>query len=332
MESRSEKKERLKGHAYAVWSAPFGRCLAPGGSCTNRPVKAHSVQRQGPIRLISFDGHVVMLRQRLDLMKRGPTISFESVGVKKATTFTGLCQEHDAALFERIDMNPGRLDDVQSLSLHAYRAILRETHVCLEAAAKLQSVYQKQCDFELVDRNVPTRGGLFAVERMAVAYETWHYKEYIDRAFLRGDFAVLSHDVIDLGQTGPCIAVSSLFSLDEIQVAEDTPRIALNVIPVSGGATYAVLSYIDRDLNAARAWLKPVLAATGSHQRYLLSRLILERSDNFVINPALYAQWSEERREVVRRFFLATVLENDASFEDARLNLFDQNAASEGEA
>jgi hypothetical protein len=266
-----------------------------------------------------------MFHQHLDL-ERGPTISFESVGVKKATVFTGLCPEHDAALFERIDLNPGRVDDPQSLFLYAYRAVLRETHVCLEAASKLQSVYQKQCDLGLVNRNVPTRGGLFAVERVAVAYETWLYKEYIDRAFLRGDFAVLSHDVIDLGQTGPCIAVSSLFSLDEIQVADDTARIALNVIPVSGGATYAVLSHIERDLNAARAWLKPVLAATGRRQRYLLSRLILERSDNFIINPALYAQWSEERREVVRRFFVATILKNDADFHDERLNLFDQDA------
>jgi len=324
VESRSEKKKRLKGHAYAVWNAGFGRCLAPGGSCTNQPIGAHSVQRQGPIRLLSLDGHVVMLRQRLDLEK-GPTISFESVGVKKATVFTGLCAEHDSALFERIDLHPLRVDDAKSLFLHAYRAVLRETHVCLETAAKLQSVYQRQCDLELVDRNVPTRGGLFAVERMAVACETWLYKEHIDRAFLQGDLAVLSHDLIDLGETGPCIGVSSLFSLDEVQVTDDSARVALSVIPVAGG-TRAVLSYIERDRDAARAWLRPVLVATGHIQRYLLSRLILERSDNIIISPTLYAQWSEERREVIRRFFEATILKNDADFQDERLNLFDQDA------
>jgi len=321
VESRSEKKKRLKGHAYAVWNAGFGRCLAPGGSCTNQPIRAHSVQRQGPISLLSRDGHVVMLRQHLDLQE-GPTISFESVGVRKATVFTGLCAEHDVALFERIDLHPLRVDDAESLFLHGYRAVLRETHVCLEVAAKLQSVYQKQCDLELVDRKVPTRGGLFATERIVVAYETSLYKEHIDRAFQQGDLAVLSHDVIDLGETGPCVGVSSLFSLDEVQVADDTARVALNVIPVPGG-TYAVLSYIDRDRDAARAWLTPVLAATGRRQRYLLSRLILERSENIVISPALYAQWSEERREVVRRFFATTILKNEANFQDERLNLFD---------
>jgi hypothetical protein len=167
---------------------------------------------------------------------------------------------------------------------------------------------------------------LFAVERMVVAYETWLYKEHIDRAFLQGDLAVLSHDVVDLGETGPCIGVSSLFSLDEVQVADDSARVALNVIPVAGGGTYAALSYIERDRDAARAWLRPLLAASGHRQRYLLSRLILERSENIVISPALYSQWSEERREVVRRFFGATILKNDTDFQDERLNLFDQDA------
>lgn len=325
MESRSEKKKRLKNHAYAAWNASFGQCLAPGSSCTNPPIRAHSVQRQGPIRLLSYNGRVVMLRQRLDL-EQGPTISFESVGVKKATVFTGLCAEHDSALFEHIDLHPIRVDDAESLFLYAYRAVLRETHVCLEVAAKLQAVYQTQCDLDLTDRNVPTRGGLFALDRMLVAYDTWRYKEHIDHGFLQGDLAVLSHDLIDLGKTDPCIAVSSLFSVDEAQVAGDSARVALNVIPVAGG-NYAVLSYIERDRDIARAWLTPLLAASGCRQRYLLSRLILERSDNIVISPTLYGQWSEERREVVRHFFEATTLKNDADCEDERLNLFDKDAA-----
>jgi len=315
-------KKLLKGHAYAVWSARFGRCLAPGGSCANQPIGAHSVQQQGPIRLLSRDGHVVMLRQRLDLDK-GPTISFERVGIKKATVFTGLCAKHDSTLFKRIDLHAVRADDAESLFLHAYRAVLRETHVCLEFATKLQSVYRRKCDLGLVDRNVSTPEGLLAMERLIVAYETRLYKESFDQAYLRGDLAAISHDVLDLGETGPCVGVSSLFSLDEVRVGDDSARVGLNVIPVAG-RTLVVLSYIDRDRDAARAWLTPILAATGRCQRYLLSRLILERSENIVINPALYAKWSDERRKVVLRFFGGTILNNDPNFDDERLNLFHQ--------
>jgi hypothetical protein len=274
------------------------------------------------MRLLSDHGHVVMLRQRLDL-DGGPRVSFESVGVKKATVFTGLCAEHDFSLFERIDRDCLRPEGMECLFLHAYRAILRETHVCLEAAVKLQLTYQEQCDLDLVDRNVPSRGGLYAVERMTTAYETFLYKEQIDEAFLRGDLCVLSHDVIHLGQTGPCLAVSSLFSLDELEGANDTVRVVLNVIAVPGGGTYAVLSYVGHDREVARVWLAPVLTASGRKQRYLLSRLILERSENMVISPQLYARLSEDRRDVVRRFFAATILKNDNDFHDERLNLSD---------
>jgi hypothetical protein len=183
VESRVERKKRLKGRVYRLWSSSFGRCLAPGGSCTRTPIHVHSVQRQGAMRLLSDHGHVVMLRQRLDL-DGGPRVSFESGGVKKATVFTGLCAEHDFSLFERIDRDCLCPEDMECLFLHAYRAILRETHVCLDVAVKLQLAYQEQCDLDLVDRNVPSRGGLYAVERMTTAFETFLYKEHIDEAFL----------------------------------------------------------------------------------------------------------------------------------------------------
>ena len=326
MESRTGKKKRLKGYGYRVWNSRFGRCLAPGSVCLKPPIRAHSVQRQGSMRLLSSGGHVIMLRQRFDL-KSGPTISFHLVGVRNATVFTGLCAQHDFDLFKRIDREFFRMDDVQCLFLQAYRAILRETHVCLEFAAKLQSVYQKQCDLGLVDRNVPSRGSLSAVQRIVVAYETWLYKESIDRAFQQGNVSIFSHDVLDLGQTGACIGVSSLFSLDEAQTIHDAPRVALNVIPVPGGNTYAILSYIGPDKDAARTWLNPVLTAAGRKQRYLLSRLVLERSDNIVINPQLYTRLNHDRREVIRHFFAATVLRNDGGFHDERLNLFDIEVA-----
>jgi hypothetical protein len=326
MESRSQREKRLKDHAYATRNRAFGRCLAPGDSCTNQPIHAHSVQKEGPIRLLSCNGHVVMLRQRLD-SKKGPTVAFESVGINKATVFTGLCAEHDRTLFEPIDLNPGWADDPESLFLHAYRAVLRETHVCLEGVVKLQSVYMKQCDLGLVDPGVPSPAGLRAVSRMAVAYETWVYKDHIDQAFMKRDFAAFSHDLIDLGKSYPTIAVSSLFSVDEIQLANGSARIVLNVIPADG-RTYAVLSYIKSDRDPARAWLAPVLAASGDRQHYLLSRLILERSDNIVISPAIYGQWSEDRREVMRKFFEATALSNDPDFEDERLNLFSADSAN----
>jgi hypothetical protein len=147
----------------------------------------------------------------------------------------------------------------------------------------------------------------------------------IDEAFQNRDFAALQHDTIDLGQTEPCIAVSSLFSLDDVRVKDDVARVALTVIPTPKRHTVAVMSYIRRDAPNARLRLRSVLHARGERQRYLLSRLVLERSDNIVFNPAIVEQFSAEQREIIVRFFEATVLRNDKEYQDKRLNLF--NAA-----
>jgi hypothetical protein len=108
-------------------------------------------------------------------------------------------------------------------------------------------------------------------------------------------------------------------------VGDDIARVALTVIPVPSGGTYALFSYLARDAATARTWLQPVVSATGHTQRYLLSRLILERSDNIVINPTVYEQWSEDRREVIQKFFAMTVVENNWDFHDKYLNLFDKD-------
>jgi hypothetical protein len=293
----------------------------PPGNCHKSPIRAHSLQRQGALRLLSVNGQVVMLRQHI-YADSPPRISFERVGMRKATVFTGLCSYHDTSLFRPIEANVLDLENPEHLFLLAYRAVLRETHVCLEAATRLQSVYMKKVKLGLADSNNPTRAELFVVHRLIVGYRTWLYKTMIDEAFQHRDLRAIQHDVVDLGQTDPCIAVSSLFSLDDVWVEDDVARVALTVLPTSKGRTVAVMSYADRDARKARTRLRPVLHARGERQRYLLSRVILERSDNIAFSPALVQRLSEERRKIIVRFFEATILRNDTESEDDRLNVF----------
>ena len=321
MESRRRKRNQLKEYACRAWTGFFGRCIAPGVICPNEPIRAHSVQREGPLRRISTDGHVTMLRQRIDL-DHGPTYDFENVGVNKATVFTGLCGKHDNHLFTAIDQHQLDRADDEQLFLYAYRAVLRETHVSNESAAKLQAVYQEKCRLGLIDPSVPTKSGMFAVERMNCAYETWLYKELYDEALLARRYDDLVYDCIDLGGTPPCITVSSLFSIDEVQVGDDVARVALTVLLGEDGHAYALLAYLRRDSTYAREWLEPLLRGTLKSQRYLLSRLILERCDNIVFSPALFATWSFQKRAVIRDFWVSTVLKNNNEFDDDHLDLF----------
>ncbi|MGE5112627.1 MAG: hypothetical protein ACM3JB_17310 [Acidobacteriaceae bacterium] len=261
---------------------------------------------------------MLMLRFRL----RTGKIAFESVGINEATVFTGLCAKHDAELFKLIDTEPDLRNSREWLFLHAYRAVIRETHASIEAGVKVQLTYQKKCELGMLNRDIPTREGMLAVERLALAYETHEYKELWDTAFLQQNFLGVRHDVLDLGWTGPCIAVSSLFSLDEIVLRSGTPRVALNILPLPDGHSLAIFSYTRPETEAARSFLGPILNGNSSQQRYLLSRLVLERSDNIAFNPLLLEKLGTERQEAIRAFEEATVLQNQPDWDDERLNLF----------
>jgi len=319
---RTRAKKALKAHAFRAWSSALRRCLAPSGDCQEPGIKAHSVQREGAVRLLSSEGHVIQIRMRLDL-DQGPEITFRSVGVNRATVFTGLCAQHDSVLFGPIEHEEVDLTNREHLFLLAYRAFLRETHASMEAAARLLSTYQKQCELGLVDANEITRGGMIAVQRGMVAYQLWLYKQEIDRAFVRGDLDIIVHDVLCLGQTGPCIAVSALFSLDDVPVRDDVARVALTVLPAPEGQTHAIFAYTKRDASPARRRLRSVLRAPSSALCYRVSRLVLDTTENIVISPLHFARFSPDKRKTILDFFCSTVLASAPEFNHPDLNLFE---------
>ena len=49
MEWSDGRKKQLKGPTYQVWNSSFGQCLLPDNRYTRSPIRAHSVQLQGPI-------------------------------------------------------------------------------------------------------------------------------------------------------------------------------------------------------------------------------------------------------------------------------------------
>ena len=72
-----------------------------------------------------------------------PEITFQPVGRNHATTFTGLCGNHDHELFRTIEKNPLQISDSQHLFLLSYRAVLMEAHATRKAMIDVQLWYQR---------------------------------------------------------------------------------------------------------------------------------------------------------------------------------------------
>jgi hypothetical protein len=325
MSNETEDQRMLIKALFEFKGATFARCFAPGPPCTRPAIRAHSVQNAGCLDLLVRDGHVVALTHRLDL-DRGVIVDFAEVGRNRATTFTGLCDVHDHQLFAAIEAQPLDLEDQHHLFLLAYRAVLFELHATCAAGWLLQAAYQKRVGLGLDPKDQPSPAGIYAVERMVIAYETNSYKEQFDRAMVSADPDFLAHDVLLL-DVRPTVAASALFTLDGVANHDgDVIRVCLTVLPIGEARTVAVLSYLSDDAGLARAHLQRVITAAGEHQHYELSRRILNHCSNFVLAPTIVEEWSSEKRKAIVEYFRRTIFVSDLEYENPDLLLFERAA------
>jgi hypothetical protein len=307
---------------FRLVGTEFSRCFAPPPVCPQEAIRAHSVQNARCLDLLARDGHVVAPLLRLDA-RRGPSVDLAYVGRNRATTFSGVCQKHDSNIFAPIETAPLDLGNGQHLFLLAYRATFYEIHACCTAAWQVQMGYLKRVEVGLDRKDEPSDAGFFATHRMMVAYETLRYKEVFDEAFLTQDHSGIAHDVLLFDVAQPTLAACALFSLDNrVYRGGHTIHVCLNILPLNSSQTAAVFSYVASDAAPARAALDRILSSSGHHQRYELSRRLLNNCQNFVLSPAYVDTWSDRKRQAILGYLVLTALQDDLTVEDPHLFLF----------
>jgi hypothetical protein len=122
-------------------------------------------------------------------------------------------------------------------------------------------------------------------------YRDRHY----DEALRTRDFSGITHEVLTLQNQRPALAVSSFISLDDMRPGDpDFPGVAVNVLPVTADTTIVIFSYARPIAGKVRSTLDRVLTASGDHQKYELSKLIIARTDN---SPTHFRAWSADKVE-----------------------------------
>ena len=132
-------EKKMLAYAFDADKWKFKKCLEPYMQCNGSIIRAHTVQNSKVLDLLVRDGHVVSFKHWYE-KDRGPIIDYGLVGRKEATTFTGLCDEHDNEVFRPIDTNDINAENQQHLFLLAYRAVLRELHATMEGHQRFKVV------------------------------------------------------------------------------------------------------------------------------------------------------------------------------------------------
>jgi hypothetical protein len=115
--------------------------------CTKKSCKAHSIQNSVILDLLCYKGHVVCITPFHE-KQNGPKYIFKEIGRKKASTFRGLCNEHDTKIFQPIEKWPLLLELPSNVFLFAYRSIFMELHAKIQAAKQANIAYKELLSFD----------------------------------------------------------------------------------------------------------------------------------------------------------------------------------------
>lgn len=241
-----------------------------------------------------------MIKQKISTDPSEPPLSFQEMGLKKATTFTGLCGQHDQELFKDIDTSEIDLTNSKHLFLLAYRSVLQVAHTKLETCHKIKTNGEGvnlQGLTQLLDENL---------------IKCWHfycwYKFFFDEMVLNYSFDQLDHLILKIDTGEPSIAVSSILPLDEYDLGNNRAKLVVfNVFP-QANMTYAVFSYFQDDFAEFIIHYGKFQPITGEPLKIKLSELILRECENFVIAPRLFESLSQSQKNSVLNYIFSSTI------------------------
>lgn len=109
---KSEKKERI--------------CMFNG--CTNKTIKSHVLQKNGILREISENNHLIQMTPTnpFEMSEKGIS-DFKLVGINDVYTFQGFCAIHDSSVFKLIETESTlNFFDKKQQALFCYRGLCQE--------------------------------------------------------------------------------------------------------------------------------------------------------------------------------------------------------------
>jgi hypothetical protein len=306
-EREVNKLNALTGYSFkAARSKPGPRLYPVNPACTTKTCKAHSIQNSTVLDFLAEQGHLIVLRTRRVDSGRLLRAEFKRVGRNNATTFEGLCAEHDTKLFAPIDNRPLDLEDREQLFLLAYRSVLRQAHAIPTGASLVEAVSERARHLGLrglkkndaLGRPIPRlRDG---IKPIGVEKDAW------DRAYLCGGFDDVDHEIAWTAPSQPSLAVSFFFSIGCNSRNYRQLPVALNVFPHDGRHAI-ILSYRKPSKPLAQNLIF-ALKRTSSEERFRAqSPLVLKNCENFVLRPSLYHSFGQEQEQLIRDYFLRTV-------------------------
>ncbi len=291
-------------------------CIFPDKSkCDGQIVRAHTIQRNGSLDKIAYDGHVYQLKPSLtDLFKTNGEAAPKSVGIRNATTFTGFCNFHDSEIFKPLERVSFLGNDEQCFLL-AFRAVARELYTKRAAIQSIPLWRESDRGKDILSQQIiqeicsaykkGTERGLATLES--------HFNEYVEK-FIAKDFREIRFLIILLKNV-PEIMFSGGFypefnfkaellqDLSDLTKKSDLLTHSSFASDEGGAIVYSWLSSSD---NTCRNFVESLLELNANDLPNAVVRLSFEQSENVAISPLWWDSMESAKQEaIINRFTYA---------------------------
>jgi hypothetical protein len=284
----------------------FRKCIYPKApECQQSAIDAHSIQKSGKLSELAHDGQVYAFDLKPVFGETPTPHCLHLRGQKKATTFAGLCSEHDNRLFDPIDNNEIDLENPEHLFLLAYRSVLKNAHGALKHKMWTADAYNKLVSYGVADPEQTVMRDMKASAGRAADF-TWLRKQELDHLHLSGAHDALGHEVVWLPEGDPAVGVSECFST--ISRNGEEKFCALNVFPQEGRHVM-VFSFVKGSRLALRDNFVNYLRYLPVAKRaQVASRIVLENCTDPILSPKVYSTFSTEQKLTIRNYYMQTAL------------------------
>lgn len=289
--------------------AAIGLCLAPTdkGECGNDAIASHTVQREGGLAAISEAGHVLtVFHTYADLHKGNGNPKMNRIGVRKASTFPGMCPEHDASIFRPVEGSEIQLGHKEAFLL-SYRSVLYEYQrkkMAADDAPRMRQYdrglpFQQQVSIQAY-MNVATAGleaGLKSIGRVKKRY---------DEILLNGDFSAVRFLAYRFDGLLPYVVSGGFYPewsfsgerLQKISRVAVIPEAATLTITSYGSGSVAILAWLPEEFDVAAKFAESLDRLPDCKKAGALLEAAFEYSENVFVRESW---WKSLNSEHVKR-------------------------------
>lgn len=286
-------------------------CLHPGSQnneCRGGIVRAHTIQRNGGLKLIAKEGHVYGCNFNfMDKIKLDEPLDPILKGINEASTFTGFCKFHDTKTFEPIEKHPFAICK-QHIFLLGYRAICREVFTKIYHQEMLP--FLKECDRGTDLQHQKEHQAYIESEKLTVRAgltTLGYHKLNFDNNILISNYDNINYYAILISQTPDFMCSGTIFPecdfhgniLQDVFSTSVLDCITFSVIGTDSGGLI-LFSWLG-DQQSCENLIKSIALIENIGLPNAIARLTFEFFENVYFSPIWWDKSSHDKKHVIKK-------------------------------